>query len=93
MAETPRLTKLRQEKASILEGAVPGPSTLRAVDTQNFSEWKATITGSKGQFRDRLLVMTIMVGEEYPQVPPTIRFEKKLRLKGVVDRWGYVDIT
>ena len=65
---------------------------LERPDDIMLKDWNATIMGPPGTaFDNRLISLHIHTGDNYPKVPPVVRFVSKVILGGV-DNSGNVDL-
>jgi ubiquitin-conjugating enzyme E2 variant len=62
-------------------------SFLNLADDNTFTYWNASIIGPN----ERIYELKLVCGEEYPKVPPKIKFITKIKMNGVNDSTGYVD--
>ena len=67
-------------------------SHLNAGDDKSFTNWNGTIIGPPNtNFDNRIYMMTITCGEDYPQAPPKIVFNSKINLPCVNQQNGTVE--
>ena len=67
---------------------------LNTGDDKTFTNWNGTIIGPPNtNFDNRIYMITITCGENYPEVPPTIVFNSKINLPCVNQTNGTIDKT
>jgi len=65
---------------------------LRTGTDKTFTNWNGTIIGPVGTtFDNRIYMLTIICGENYPEVPPTVQFTSKINLPCVNQNNGKVE--
>ena len=63
-------------------------------EDKTFTDWNGTIIGPQGTtFDNRIYMMTITCGADYPDRPPTIKFSSKINLPCVNQSNGTVEPT
>lgn len=84
MVEVPRNFRLLEELEAGEKGTGSNQNVsvgLRDTDDIYFHHWNGTIVGPPGTtFEYRILSCTIFCDENYPKVPPKIRFVSKMNL-------------
>jgi ubiquitin-conjugating enzyme E2 variant len=68
-------------------GLEKGNNKLILADDNTFTYWNASIIGPN----ERIYELKLVCGEEYPKVPPKIKFVSKINMPGVNETTGYVD--
>ena len=93
MTVAPRTFKLYDELEKAEKGAGSAVSYgLDKGDDQTFTNWNGTIIGPQGtNFDDRIYMLTIICGPQYPAAPPTVTFVSKINLP-CVNGQGKVDL-
>ena len=91
----PRLFKLYEELEKGEKGL--GDSSvsygLVSTDDTDFINWSGTIVGPQStNFADRIYMMEITCGHDYPMAPPKVKFGNKINLS-CVDSSGIVDFN
>jgi ubiquitin-conjugating enzyme E2 variant len=67
---------------------------LRDRDDMLLTHWNGTIIGPPGTtFENRIICLEITCGRDYPDVPPTIRFQSKVNLPCVNPQNGSIDAS
>ncbi|CXH99999.1 ubiquitin-conjugating enzyme E2, putative [Plasmodium berghei] len=75
------------QKGNVSEGVSFG---LESADDITLSNWSCTIFGQPGTvFENRIYSLTVFCGENYPDVPPTVKFDTKIEMT-CVDSTGNV---
>mmetsp|Transcript_16386 Transcript_16386/g.48914 ORF Transcript_16386/g.48914 Transcript_16386/m.48914 type:complete len:139 (-) Transcript_16386:49-465(-) len=66
---------------------------LVAADDIFLTHWNATVLGPVGSTYDnRFFGMRVTCGENYPKVPPAVKFENKINMN-CVDQQGNLDVS
>jgi ubiquitin-conjugating enzyme E2 variant len=92
--EIPRNFRLLEELEYAEKNAVSGHVSygLKQPDDIMLREWDGTIFGPPGTaFDNRILALAISTGDQYPKVPPEVRFVNKVNMT-IVDGNGRVDL-
>jgi len=90
----PRNFKLLEELENGEKGIGDGVCSYGLQDSEDMSlsDWEATIIGPAGcQFDARIIRLSITCGQNYPQVPPDVKFISKVMLQGVNQANGVLD--
>jgi ubiquitin-conjugating enzyme E2 variant len=95
MVEVPRNFRLLEELEHCEKGQ--GVATvsygLRDKDDIMLRYWTGTIFGPQGStFDNRIISLELFCSDDYPKVPPQVRFTNKVNMLGVDGR-GVVDIS
>lgn len=83
MVQVPRNFRLLEELERGEKGQQAATCSvgLRDRDDIMLRNWTGTIIGPPGTaFENRILMLEIFAGDDYPNVPPTIKFQNKVNL-------------
>ena len=95
MVDTPRTFKLFEELEDGEKGVGDGSISYGLVDAsdQTLSNWSCSVIGPPNTaFDSRFYNILIYCGDNYPTVPPTVRFTNKINLPCVNQQNGSVTL-
>ena len=95
MESMPRTFRLYEELEKAQHAKLSDQSVsygLTNGDDKSFTNWNATIIGPPNtNFDNRIYMLDVVCGEDYPERPPTVRFTSKANLPFVNQNNGNVE--
>mmetsp|Transcript_2208 Transcript_2208/g.3832 ORF Transcript_2208/g.3832 Transcript_2208/m.3832 type:complete len:89 (+) Transcript_2208:49-315(+) len=84
MESMPRTFRLLEELEKAQHAKLSDQSVsygLNEGDDKSFTKWNGTIIGPQGtNFDNRIYMIEFTVGDDYPERPPTFKFNSKVNL-------------